>query len=95
MFLGLDVTTWAIVAVGIVIAAVIFVRRVQVGLPQYAPATTQQRVVCGALFAGMLAAWAAELAGWDPFGGYTKLAVGVFWLAAGLYVIRLLAILER
>ena len=90
-----DPLTVALVVIGLVIAAVITVRRVRAGHATYAPATTQQRMVCGVLLAGMLAAWAVELAGWDPFGGYTKLVLGTFWLVAVLYVIRLLAMLER
>jgi hypothetical protein len=96
MFMGLDGTTWALAAVGLVIAAVIFVRRLREGVPpRYAPATPRQKAICAVLLVGMLAAWAIFLVGWRVFGGYEKQVAIVVQLISLLYFVRLTAILER
>lgn len=96
MFLGLDLVTWALVVVGLLIAAVVYVRRIRrEGPPQYAPASPIQKSLSAALLAAMLAAWAVYLAGWSLFGGYEKQVAVVAQLACMLYVMRLTAILER
>ena len=96
MFLGLDLVTWALVVVGLLIATAIYVRRIKrEGTPQYAPAAPSQKALSVALLAAMLAAWAVYFSGWGLFGGYEKQVAVVVQLVCVLYVIRLTAILER
>jgi hypothetical protein len=61
----------------------------------YAPASSRQKAILLALAAAIALTSAIEWAGWQPFGGHEKLVAGMTWFAAILYVIRLLAILER
>ena len=95
MFLELRWETWAALVVGVVIWTVIFVRDRRKGLPQYAPATTRQKVVVLLLLATTVAAWTIYLAGWSLFGGFEKQVAGVVSLICLGYTVRLRAILER
>jgi len=89
-----DPITLALVVGGLVVAAVITVRRIKRGdLP--ASPTPGQRVASGVVLVAILAASAIDFAGWNPFGGYTKLVMGAVWLVSMLFVLRLLAVLER
>jgi hypothetical protein len=91
-----DPITAAIVTGALVVALVITVRRSKRGeLPKYVPATFKQKVACGLIVAAMLALFAIGFVAWEPFGGFTKFVAGAVWLASMLYVVRLLAILER
>jgi hypothetical protein len=88
--------TWAFVVVGLVFAAVIFVRQIKrEGPPQYAPATAGQKLVSAALLAALLAAWGVVFMGWDVFGGYERHVALVVQLVAVVSFVRLTAILKR
>jgi hypothetical protein len=91
-----DPITAALIIGALVVALVVTLRRYKRGeLPKYVPATFKQKGACGLIVAAMLALFAIGFAAWEPFGGYTKFVAGAVWLASMLYVVRLLAILER
>jgi len=94
--LGLDPLTWALVAVGFVIAAVVYVRGSGgKDPPRYAPATARQKAICAVLLAAMMAAWGVYFADWDVFGGHEKQVALVVQVLLLLYIIPLSDILER
>lgn len=87
--------TWALVAMGLAIAAAIFVRSRKRGLPLHEPASPRQKAICSAFLVAMLSAWAIYLTGSKLFGGYEKQVALVIQLLAIIYVERLAATLER
>lgn len=80
---------------GLVIATVIFVRDRRKGLPQYSPATARHKAVFLMLIAGMLTGWIIYFAGWSLFGGYEKQVALAVQFVGLVFVVRLVAILER
>ena len=85
MFLGLDAWTWAIVAVGLVIAGLIFVRDMRQGPSEWdpRPPTTRERIVVGVWGAAFLLSVVNKYADWRLFGGYDK------WVWGGLLLVGL------
>ena len=61
----------------------------------YAPASPREKAILLAIGGVIAATSAIQGAGWNTFGGYEKAVAGTAWLVGMLYVIRLLAILER
>jgi hypothetical protein len=92
----IDLLQWVIIALGLGMAAIIYIRRIKThGRPQYAPATPRQKAVCLILLAAMLGTWAIYYAGNHPFSGYEKQVAVIATMVGCLYVTRLTAILER
>lgn len=91
MPLGLDAATWAIVVVGLVIAAVIFVRSIKGGgTPKWhpRPPSSRERIIAGVWLLAFLVALTNYYAGWRLFGGYDNWAVLAMFLG-GLLIRRL------
>ena len=78
MFWGLDRATWAFVAVGFIVAAVIFARRIRRdGSPEWdpRPPNARERIIAGLWLFAFLVALGNCYAGWRLFGGYDNWAV--------------------
>ena len=91
MFLGLDAWTWALVAVGLMIAGVIFVRQSKQGRAEWdpRPPTVRERIVAGLWLAPFLLAVTNYYADWRLFGGYDGGVLGVLFLAGMFLIARL------
>jgi len=78
MFLDLDAWTWAIVAVGLMIAGAIFVRESKQGRAAWdpRPPTVRERIIAGVWLAAFLIAMTNDYADWRLFGGYDKWVLG-------------------
>jgi hypothetical protein len=75
MFLGLDALTWAFVAAGLVVAAVIFVRNMKGGRAYEwdpRPPTQNERLIAGIWMVAFFVVEASYLAGWRVLGDYDK-----------------------
>ena len=96
MFLGFDAWTWAIVAVGLVIAGMIFVRESKQGRAVWDPRapTVRERIIAGIWLAAFLLAVINDFADWRLFGGYDKWVLGGLFLA-GLFLIARLPGVKR
>ena len=73
MFLGHDATFWALLAVGILAAAVIFVRRTKLeGSAKWdpRPPSDRERIVASFYLVTFVASAANYYADWRLFGGY-------------------------
>ena len=62
---------------------------------QYAPANARQKRVSAALLVAMMIVWTIYFADWRIFGGYEWQVALVVQLVSLLYVVRLLAVLQR
>ena len=92
MLLERDLTFWVLLAIGLIAAAVIFVRRRQ----RYGPAewdprppNTRERIVAVIWLGVFLPAAASHFFGWGLFGGYDRWVFGAA-LLIGFLLIRLL-----
>lgn len=96
MFLGLDALTWAIVAVGLIIAGVIFFRDSKRGRAEWdpRPPTVRERIIAGVWLAAFLLAATNDYAGWRLFGGYDRWLLGGLMLG-GLFLIARLPGVKR
>lgn len=91
MFLGLDPLTWAFVAVGLIIAGVIFIRDNKRGRAVWdpRPPTFRERIVAGLWLAAFLLAVANDYADWRLFGGYDRWILGGLFLGGLFLFVRL------
>jgi hypothetical protein len=87
-----DITFWVLLAIGLIAAAVIFVRQRQ----RYGPAkwdprrpNTRERIIAAIWLVAFLAAAANHYGGWGFFGGYDKWVFGAA-LLIGFLLIRFL-----
>ena len=61
----------------------------------YASASPRENAILLAIGLVIAATSAIQWGGWNAFGGYEKAVAGTAWLVGILYVIRLVAVLER
>lgn len=64
-------------------------------MKKYAPSSLRQKAILLMLLAAIAVTATVQWAGWKVFGGFEKEAAALAWLAAGLYTIRLLHVLEQ
>jgi hypothetical protein len=92
MFLGHDPTFWGLLAVGIIGAAVIFVRRRKLYGPAKwdpRPPTTRERIVSGFYLVAFVATAANYYAHWRLFRGYDNYVFLAIFLVGLLLIERL------
>jgi len=97
MFLGLDALTWAFVAVGLLIAAALFVRNRKEGNAYEwdpRPWTGRERIIGGIWLAAFLSVQASYMAGWRLLGDYDKQGVAGLMLG-GLVLIAAFPTVKR
>lgn len=83
MFMGRDPLTWCLAAVGLVVAAIIFFRRIERhGLPRWKlrPPNARERLGMGVWLIAFLVALTNYYADWRLFDGYDN------WVVLGMFL---------